>query len=204
MQSTKPILLIALGFMLSAGQYAAAADSQPVAIDHAKTVDDLLSAETGQLSAKAHPLVEVKHAVVASASPSEALEVEGVWGITGEKHALVTLDGVPSTVGVGDPVGRFRVASIAAGCVDLQALKGLGRAKRAVTSRPRHGSSVPPFGGAAEIEHRKACFHEQAAGAAPVGLMPPLGTTRAASLPLLPPVVSVPANGQLAPVQLPH
>lgn len=207
MQSSKTNLILAIALICVASLARASDPQVGGVVDHAKTIDELLSAETSALSAKAHPQVDVKRVVVPGSGPAEVLDVESVWGITGAKHALLSLDGVRSTVSVGDSVGRFKVASIGGGCVELQGLKG-GLAVRRPAHKKRRGTSHAAFGPGAEVERRRSCFHDSPGAVAPMGLASVAGSTRAMPLPTVPSVapvpVPVPTGANLAPVQLPR
>jgi type IV pilus biogenesis protein PilP len=186
--------------MAASGAHAADEVAAP-SVDHVRTIDDLLNAESRALEAKSRPPTGGPRVVVpTSTTPTEVLDVTSIWGYTDSKHAVISLDGQRSTVSVGDHVGRFRVASITGGCVTLQALKASGKAV------PAKKGSASPFGAPAAVERLHSCFQDPGlAGAGARLVIDTEAHARANPLPTTPPIVpasTLPVNST-APVSHP-
>ncbi len=193
--------------MLMSGQSlpSLAAESAPVKLDHVRTVEDLLAAEAAVLQQKAKPAPEPKRSTVSTpADVDDSVSVESLWGYSGAKRALVSVNGVRATVAVGDRVGKYTVRHIGAGCVALESpLASVGAGKgKARRDGQRPPASQSPMD---RVQSKTACFNDGGyLRPAPVVSATPISTGAASPLPAVPSQAVVPSQPvQTSAVSLP-
>ncbi len=197
---------LAVAMLISAASIpAVAAESAPLKLDHVRTVEDLLAAEAAVLQQKAKPAPEPKRSTVSSpADVDDSVSVESLWGYSGAKRALVSVNGVRATVAVGDRVGKYTVRHIGAGCVALESPLVSGNAGKGKAGRDGHWSAAvqSPMD---RVQSKTACFNDGSyLRPAPVVSATPISTGAASPLPTVPSQAVVPSQPvQASAVSLP-
>lgn len=191
--------------MSAAAMPAVAAESAPLKLDHVRTVEDLLAAEAAVLQQKAKPAPEPKRSTVSTpADVDDSVSVESLWGYSGAKRALVSVNGVRATVAVGDRVGKYTVRHIGAGCISLESPLPGGNAGKGKARRDGHrpAAAQSPMD---RVHSKTSCFNDGTyLRPAPVVSTTPVSTGAASPLPTVPSQAVVPSQPvQTSAVSLP-